>query len=430
MTLPQMKYDRGGRFDIKEQVRSGEIALGGGHFAVKRQPIARCVSAVLSRRVARVVCRDRIFFPEPRGIDEILEKQHVLFRARYRQPRLGEQQAGIVHAALAVVPRHVVERLGALRALVVGRDRLAQKSPFVLQVPQAARLHHPGVPRLLDPAAHPRPLGVGHRGLGGPSGVAVGLRQVEPIAVVLRLLLESGRQQPDVAFELVAPVRAAGVILVPDPLQLPAIAGQIDIFVGHALVARAGVAPDQAGVPITETTRRALQQPITRGGEAGAKTGILDHQLHVRIGEQEVIILQRRGIGMVERGVACLLEIVERETVQLSRQIALGKKCDDKILGAIGRAGITDHPATDVLGDRAKTALEVRHLVLDDHIEAEPLAVGHRRAITMQRTGIAGQMRLIVGPRKGASNGAALFAQQVVGAQLAIGLFVIGNKVL
>ena len=72
--------------------------------------------------------------------------------------------------------------------------------------------------------------------------------------------------------------------------------------------------------------------------------------------------------------------------------------------------GIGPDAGRNLLGDRVETALEVRHLVLDDHIEAEPLAVGHRRAITMQRTGIAGQMRLIVGPRKGASNGAALFA--------------------
>ena len=73
---------------------------------------------------------------------------------------------------------------------------------------------------------------------------------------------------------------------------------------------------------------------------------------------------------MVERGVACLLEIVEREAVQFAGQTALGEERDDEILRAVGRAGVADHPAADVIGDSIETALEVRHLVLDDHVEA------------------------------------------------------------
>ena len=30
-----------------------------------------------------------------------------------------------------------------------------------------------------------------------------------------------------------------------------------------------------------------------------------------------------------------------------------------------------------MIGDGSETALEIRHLVLDDHVEAEALAVGH-----------------------------------------------------
>ena len=80
---------------------------------------------------------------------------------------------------------------------------------------------------------------------------------------------------------------------------------------------------------------------------------------------------------MIERRVARLLEIVKWEAVQFAGQAASGKERDDEILRAVGRSGIADHPARDVIGKRAETAFEVRHLVLDDHVEAQRPAARH-----------------------------------------------------
>ena len=61
--------------------------------------------------------------------------------------------------------------------------------------------------------------------------------------------------------------------------------------------------------------------------------------------------------------------------------LRVGEKRFDEVLGPVGRAGIADHPAVDVVGNRPETALEVRHLVPDDHVEAEALAGRHQQII-------------------------------------------------
>ena len=95
-------------------------------------------------------------------------------------------------------------------------------------------------------------------------------------------------------------------------------------------------------------------------------------------------------MGAIEGGVARLLEVAEREAVQLARQVARGEKRLDEFLGTVGRAGIADHPAVNVIGDGAETALEIRHLVPDDHVEAQELAVCHLCVIN----GISGAVTL------------------------------------
>jgi hypothetical protein len=62
---------------------------------------------------------------------------------------------------------------------------------------------------------------------------------------------------------------------------------------------------------------------------------------------------------------------VEREAVQLPRHIARREESSDEVLRAVGRAGVADHPAGDVVDNGGETALEIAELVLDDHIEAE-----------------------------------------------------------
>ncbi|MER9313034.1 hypothetical protein NKI51_27710 [Mesorhizobium australicum] len=80
---------------------------------------------------------------------------------------------------------------------------------------------------------------------------------------------------------------------------------------------------------------------------------------------------------MIKCRITRLLEIQEGKLMQFARQVAGSEERFDEILGPVGRAGIADDPAVDVVGHRSKAALKVRRLVLDDHVEAEALAACH-----------------------------------------------------
>ncbi|WP_436258605.1 hypothetical protein [Mesorhizobium caraganae] len=146
---------------------------------------------------------------------------------------------------------------------------------------------------------------------------------------------------------------------------------------GHAVVASAGVALGQPRVPISQAGIRPLQQPVARTVEALAEASILDHQFHVGVVKQQIVVSEWGGIGMIEGRVARLLKIMEWEFVQLARQVAGSEERFDEILGPVGRAGVADDPAVDVVDNRPETAWKVRHLVLDDHVETEALAACH-----------------------------------------------------
>src|SRR4029077_512330 len=99
------------------------------------------------------------------------------------------------------------------------------------------------------------------------------------------------------------------------------------------------------------------------------------------VSEQQIIVRERRSIGTIERGVPRLLKVLEREAVQLAGYAARGEERFDEIGRAIGRAGIADHPTIDVVDEGAETALKIRRLVLDDHVEAKRFRIGHRQDI-------------------------------------------------
>jgi hypothetical protein len=63
--------------------------------------------------------------------------------------------------------------------------------------------------------------------------------------------------------------------------------------------------------------------------------------------------------------------------VQFPRDTAGRKERSDEVLRPIGRTGVADHPARNVMDDGAKAALEIFPLVFDDHIEAERLRIRH-----------------------------------------------------
>ena len=83
-----------------------QVARAGRDFAIEREPVAGGEAAVLARRVARVIRRDRVFLLEPPLIDEILDKEGVAFRPPEREPSFREKPSRLVPAA---VPASEVE---------------------------------------------------------------------------------------------------------------------------------------------------------------------------------------------------------------------------------------------------------------------------------------------------------------------------------
>ena len=122
---------------------------------------------------------------------------------------------------LAIISRQIVERLGALRALIEGGQRLAQEAALVAEIragsaPVAAGRTTPPRPSRPSPPAWRR-----SRGLFGLSGVAVAIGRDRTSsdgypARFLRPSLSSlmSRSNLSTRFD------AAGMVLVPDPLQL------------------------------------------------------------------------------------------------------------------------------------------------------------------------------------------------------------------
>jgi hypothetical protein len=63
--------------------------------------------------------------------------------------------------------------------------------------------------------------------------------------------------------------------------------------------------------------------------------------------------------------------------MQFARFVARSEERADEVLGAVSRTRVSDHPARDMIDDRQKATLEIRDLVLDDHIQTEQLGGGH-----------------------------------------------------
>ena len=195
--------------------------------------------------------------------------------------------------------------------------------------------------------------------------------------MILWLLLQCLRQQSDVALELVDAVGARGMVLVPDAQKLLDAAGYVEILMRHAVVAGAAVSPGKTRIEIAESGVRPLDQPIARCLQAAAEACVLDDQLHIGIRQEQIVVGQFRSGRAVEGRIPGLLEIVEGKAVQLPGQPAPGEERGDEFLRSVGRAGIADHPASDVIGNGTETALEIGHLVFDDHVAAQQLAARH-----------------------------------------------------
>jgi hypothetical protein len=79
----------------------------------------------------------------------------------------------------------------------------------------------------------------------------------------------------------------------------------------------------------------------------------------------------------MKRLVARLGKILEWKAVYLTGNTTGCEERADEFLSSVVRTGITDHPAGDIRRDGAKTAFQIRHLILDNHIKAEGAAVPH-----------------------------------------------------
>ena len=281
----------------------------------------------------------------------------------------------------------IIQRLGPVRPLVERLQSLLHEAGLVAQLFQGPCVLQAGVPSLLLPSAHLRPLQIGLGGIRRLAGVAQGLREVELMARIVRVGFQGLRKKPDVAFEFVDAIGPAGVIPVPDSAQLDLRIGDLDEFVRHATIASARVPADQPRIPVADAID--LQDRIGRGLQSLPKTRVFDDQLHVGVTEQKVVIFEVRSVGAIQRCVARLLEVDEGPTAQLAGQAAGAEKRLDEFLGAVGRAGVADHPTGKAVGQRRKTPWQIRHLVLDDHIEAKSLFQrGAFQANAMQTGGV------------------------------------------
>jgi hypothetical protein len=61
--------------------------------------------------------------------------------------------------------------------------------------------------------------------------------------------------------------------------------------------------------------------------------------------------------------------------VQFAGNAALGEERLDQVLRAVGGAGVADHPAGDVVGNRAQAAQQDAAFVAHDHVQADQRTV-------------------------------------------------------
>ena len=160
------------------------------------------------------------------------------------EPSFREKRRRLVPAAVAVIAREVVERLGAVRALAERRKRLADEAALILQIPEAARLRQPGVPGLFLPAAHLGAFGIRLRRVVEPPGIAVALGEIKRIARDEAGIGLGGERLFEhrriiVIFARVLAARAAAARMDRNPRRgrVPALARRrVEIFVQHALI--------------------------------------------------------------------------------------------------------------------------------------------------------------------------------------------------
>ena len=144
----------------------------------------------------------------------------------------------------------------------------------------------------------------------------------------------------------------------------PVLAFGGDVLVRRALVSPVAVAPDEPHDRGVERAR--LAQEVRIRGQLTERRAL--HDGHVRVDEQEEVGGASRELHQLGPVVP---EVDPRPLVQLARQPA--ERGPDQVRGAVGRAGVADHPRVDQRQDRSQAALDYRRLVADDHRERDRL---------------------------------------------------------
>ena len=142
------------------------------------------------------------------------------------------------------------------------------------------------------------------------------------------MYLQKVRQQRDIAGRFLRPIRTVGMVGELDSEQLQGfVAIQIQIFVGDTDVLRGHVAPQQAHVEITDC----ISLPNEIGGSVQVIEGssIDDAELHVGIGQQNVVELKRRCAATRKRFVARLTEVCKVAGMHFTRYASCVKKLFD-----------------------------------------------------------------------------------------------------
>jgi hypothetical protein len=136
----------------------------------------------------------------------------------------------------------------------------------------------------------------------------------------------------------------------------------------------------------------AMTSRVGPRGQPLRERGCVHRQLHVGIQQQQVVEWHGRRTRAVQRRVARLGEIDERKAMQLAWNIARGEEAANELLGAVGGSGIANDPAGYIRRNGRQTALKIRRLVLDDHIQAKlrrPPAANARYDPTPSHSGTA-----------------------------------------
>jgi hypothetical protein len=357
-----------------------------GHCACRQTPVAQQLIVRGDRRivVADIEGRQRVLDPEQIVVKGALDVEPVGARRRDLHGSCEEGVRQRVLALVLITQPNPEERLGAVGHELERREvRLEHLGPRVLEGFFDERDLVQRVPGLLAPARHRgAPPVVAQRRL-RVAGIAIALREVEDVprvvGVVDQRLLEAQR-----VAAIGVRIASAGAVLVRDranslQLRLRPRFFAHDVLVQDALVSPGKRVADKLPARVGPAVERDLHD-VHVGGQPRETEVCVQLEDLVRINDEDIV---GAPAGQLQRLRAIAAEVPPRALDQLARQVR--ELLSHDLLGAVGGAGIDDHPRVDQRPHRGKAASDDTRLVLDDHVEAHGLAVTVHAGVSSSR---------------------------------------------